>query len=93
MSSFEDIDFGEMLSAPSRRAGQTLDGRRQAERKKMHEADRRRVMRTGRTIQCNFKVREEFKKEFFAYATSEGLLPVELLERVWGVYKDMKGLR
>lgn len=83
----DDFDFGAILSKPTQRVGQTLKGRKAVERKKLSEADRRRLATTGRTEQLNLKLRAFTKVEFIQRAQLEGIMQVELFEKAWDRYK------
>ncbi len=91
MSSFAEDDYLGAFSTIATRPGQTLEGRREAERKKMHKSDRRRVMRTGRTIQFNFKVRDDWKTRFLAKDAARQLMPVTYLEWIDEIVDRMEG--
>ncbi|NOU05173.1 MAG: hypothetical protein HOO99_03215 [Hyphomicrobiaceae bacterium] len=86
-----DFDFGAILNGGIRRQGQTLNGRRALDKKKLSEADRRKIQTTGRTEQMNLRVRPMTKVEFMQHAASQNLLPTELFERAWEFYKSNGG--
>lgn len=82
----DDFDFAAALAVP-RRVGQTLKGRREIDRKKLSDADRKKIQTTGRTEQMNIRVRPMTKVEFSQRAEGLGLMPTELFERAWEHYK------
>lgn len=83
----DDFDFAAALAAPTARAGNTLKGRRAAERKKLSESDRKKINVTGRTEQLNLRVRPMDKVEFLQAAAIRDILPTVLWERAWQHYK------
>lgn len=91
----DDFDFStalQGLSAPPKREGQTLKGRRIEERKKLSASDRRALQVTGRTDQLNVRLRPMTGVEFKQHATGQGILVAELFERVWEHYKATVGI-
>jgi hypothetical protein len=87
----EHFDFAAELGRPLLR-GQTLQGRRERERRGISEADRKAMNTTGRTKQMNMKVRPATHAEFIARAHAEGIMPTELFEKIWDLYKATEGL-
>lgn len=89
----DTFDFAAALANAGRRSGQSLEGRRAAEKRKLNAEERRLVMTTNRTKQLNMKVRPETHAEFVARAESEGILPTQLFEKAWEMYKATVGIR
>lgn len=90
----EKFDFAGALDRPTTRVGQTLDGRRAAEKRRMGEADRRGLQVTGRTDQLNFRVTPMLKLEFSQHAQQKfpgsRASSAEMFERVWDLHKRME---
>jgi len=88
----EDFDFASALANAGRRPGQSLSGRRAAEKRKLTAEERRVVMTTNRTKQLNIKVRPEMHAELIGIAAHEGIMPCELVEKALEMYKAAKGI-
>lgn len=88
----DDFDFATALANAGRRPGQSLSGRRAAEKRKLSAEERRVVMTTNRTKQLNIKVRPETHTEFVGRAELEDILPTELFEKSWEMYKAAVGI-
>ncbi len=89
----EDFDFTSVLSKPTKRVGQSLNGRRAQEKKRLSKSDRRKLSTTGRTVQMNLKTRAEWRVAVAAYAKQHDILMIEAIERAWAALMEKEGRR